>query len=521
MGTSIYLSLGQRVLLRGGLTLKSVILIGSLVFTVLLTFNLLIFVNFPDKQNEIVKSSGDLVILSLLEKVQEALVTSNKGKLETKVNQLLKNTFFKDRGLIQISVFSQAKPLYFFSTTKEYEGKRLSSALAKMVIKAPLESSIIKPIVLNISGEAIRVIQYLYKFPVYQNGNTNEFNVFQLLYDQEMVHGDLNSLSDTFLMVSVVIMLVALCIAFFFGFSIAKPLKRLIRAIQLVSKGHYSFDLNTQRLDETGELAVEMKSLTNFLQSARVNGPDIQEAREFKRPYLAQSSANKVNDEISMATEITLLSFHLKGDAQHDLSTYQELAKPIASISQKYGGSVNQLIDDTFVCVFRSGDHVKQGILTTQNVFQKIHGNPYGVSLSAGIHSKSIHSDLDTVEDHISFNLNNASWVPRELSKRASHLETIITETSLNQTGVNLSFQSLDSIQDQDTDKKIKFYLLQRPTTKTVHKVQKDKVSGIKGAINSAVTRGHSPIHNIQKPNRGMDDLANMLEETLQEIDEE
>ncbi len=172
----------------------------------------------------------------------------------------------------------------------------------------------------------------------------------------------LQSLSDSryvIIMITLLMTLVAILLAFVMSRHLSKPIHNLVSASKAIGKGNYQYRLNERRNDEIGELAIAFNQMAHgLLQKTQVEDA-------FSR-YVSSNVARKVLenlDEVQLGGKhvrasvlfadivgFTSISEKLPPDEIANL--LNEYFSYISSIAQLHGGHIDKFMGDCAMVVF-------------------------------------------------------------------------------------------------------------------------------------------------------------------------
>jgi len=469
----------QQLLYKGGLKLKLISFVFISIFLAISIQNYFIipFIkkSIEQKAFEIstvtIEQISNFSYLALLERSYENRVSLNEAILKLQHSQL--------EGLLGLAIYQRQKE-------KEREKFTYLAGFGTIVTQLSLDKELLNKLK-NSTREKVSYDTYIikagtkkietYRFirPVFYHYKNKDILLgFSLLYyDKNAINSVVDKVLNYIYSVAFIILLIATLYAYFIGSRVTKPLLKITKASEEITKGNLDISLHIHTNDEIENLANHFNTMTQWLKEKN-------KLQKFVSDSTIDMIKSSTHTNISLGGQYKEMTF-LFCDIRNFTSlceqhTPQEVIEVInsyftlqANIIKQYNGDIDKFIGDEIMASF-SGKNAIQNALKCAVAIQKAIDDLnklrkeqsltfcyVGIGISSGkviIGNVGYNKHMDYTAIGLSVNLTN------RLCAIAKEKEILIDEDSFLQSKTNFIFNATRSLDLKGISKNIVAYCI-------------------------------------------------------------
>lgn len=438
---------------------KALLVVGFVIVSCVALLNFFFLDKIAASNVRQIKEMAETTSVIVSDLALSSFYSRDKTQIINALETVAKEDVSHESGLLQISVILFPSGVYYASTNKEFQNKKVGQTLLKKIELNGEKQTVAELLNYEVNNRSMTVLQFLRNIVVSQDGEEKRVATIQVLYDFNKILK--KSRETLFIMGGLILLLcsVLICVLYL---PISKAYRKLYEGMEEVTDNNFSFSLLSKTSDETGILFSTFNRMNRHLREY------------FKKDQDSQIEALQEGDEKKIAspehlvrkTEITCLCARIPGlqkvieeSASSAVDEYiTEFIDPFEKIAQEYGGQIIKILGEKVYTLFEGinsmDNSVRMALKVTHNWQianheRKVLGRElknYGIGLHA---TESVAGSLSRMSGSYTL-IGEAASVAERLCSLAQIEEILISASMMDKTSGAYQHQVIKPMSAED-----------------------------------------------------------------------
>ncbi|MCP4750910.1 MAG: hypothetical protein GY866_08460 [Proteobacteria bacterium] len=356
------------------LALKMMFVVGFIIVIVIAVLNYFFLHKLAESKIDQIKEMANTTSIVVSELALSSFYDRDQARMKKAMDNVFRESTNQAAGLLQVSVILFPSGIYYASTTKEFQNKKVGQSLLRKIELNTRSGTVSEMLNYEVDSRTIPVLQFLRNVVVAQKGEEKRIATIQILFDYGKI---LNKTREYLLIVGGIILLSAFIMIWIVYLPIMGAHKKLIEAFNQISRHNFNFTLQTGGNDDFGVLFNAFNRMVVHLQqyfgnklaarSDSLGGGDSSEISSL----LTEQSARKA--EITcLCARIPEIQECIESDSPDSVADLiLKFSDPFEKTVQECGGQVVKILGDKIYALFEGMNSIDNSIRTAVKVNQE------------------------------------------------------------------------------------------------------------------------------------------------------
>jgi len=343
----------------------------------------------------------------------------DKTQIIDSLDKVMREESSHESDLLQISVILFPSGVYYASTNKEFQNKKVGQTLLTKIEKNSEQQTVSELLNYEVNNRTTTVLQFLRNIQVKKEGEEKRIATVQVLFDYNRI---LKKSRETLFFWGLLILLLCFALVGALFLPISSVYTRLYEGMEEVTRNRFGFELPSKTRDETGILFKTFNRMNRHLLA------NFKKGQEAHLESLQDEDPDKagLSEHLLRKTEITCLCARIPGIQdvieKNDPSAVDDyingFIEPFEKKVQEYGGQIVKVLGDKVYTLFEGINSIDNSVRMALKVNQ---------GWQIDNHERKV---LDRKQRNYGIGLHSTEGIAGALSRMSSASYTFIGEAA-------------------------------------------------------------------------------------------
>ncbi|MBU2647063.1 hypothetical protein KKI24_20305 [bacterium] len=394
--------------------------------------------------------------------VSDLAVSSFYSRDKTQIIDALDKVWEEDAshesGLQQISVILLPSGVYYASTNREFQNKKVGQTLLKKIELNSGNQTISEMLNYEVNNRTTTVLQFLRNININMDGEEKRIATVQILFDFNKI---LKKSRELLFIIGGLILLLCFILVCLIYLPISSVYRKLYEGMEAVARDQFDFKLLSRTRDETGILFRAFNRMNHqLLQNFRKRqDAHLEVLKEKERPAIQAEHLLRKTEITCLCARIPGIQEVIESSASSVVDEYvADFIEPFEKVVKEYGGQVVKILGDKVYTLFEGINSIDNSVRTALKINQswqvanheRMVLNRKQKNYGIGLHStEGIAGSLSAMSGGYTF-VGEAASVAERLCSSAQVEEILISASMMDKTSGAYLHQVLKTVSGED-----------------------------------------------------------------------
>lgn len=360
-------SQGQSFNLR--LFLKVMLIVGFIIVSTVAILNFFFLHKIANSSVRQIKGIANTTSIVVSELAIRSFYSRNQEMVSKVLDRAIYESGELETGLLKISVILLPSGIYYASTTKDFNNKKVGKSLLKK-LEANTSSAMVSEVLnYEVNKRSIPVIQFLRNIVIDDNGKAKKVAITQILFDYNRV---LNKTRQYLFMVGFIVLICSLLLVWLLFLPLSRANKKLIDAFNQISRHNFAFTLK----GGNGEIGMMFNAFNQMAASLKKGFQDkiIENSKQVGENilFVPKEQSIRKTEITCLCARIPRIQQRIAVDSPEQINAYlSEFVAPLEIAVQEYGGQIVKVLGNKVFAFFEGINSIDNSIRTALKINQQ------------------------------------------------------------------------------------------------------------------------------------------------------